>query len=188
MRVRGRSVPLSSAGRCERSPRDHLDCTETVPPQAFVARGKGLVMMGHYLVFQRSAQDRKALKDSGYPWAALVFAPLWAFSKGLTLHGVVLVVLYGACAVLMGVATNGIIVGVAIALWLGVFTAHNATDWLTSSYEKRGYRMTGGIEAASAKEALHAYRKPKGHRVLLENASLAQLGEMLTVTRSKTVA
>ena len=113
--------------------------------------------MRHYLVFQRSAQDRKVLKDSGYPWAALLFSPLWAFSKGLTLHGVVLAVLYGSCAVLMGVATNGIIVGVAIALWLGAFTAHNATDWLTSSYERRGYRMSGGIEADSAKEALHAY-------------------------------
>ena len=79
-----------------------------------------------------------------------------------------LAVLYGACVVLMGVATNGIIVGVAIALWLGVFTAHNATDWLTSSYEKLGYRMTGGIEANSAKEALRAYREPKRPTVLPE--------------------
>jgi len=144
--------------------------------------------MAHYSVYQRSAQDRKVLKDSGYPWAALLFSPLWAFSKGLTLHGVVLAVLYGSCAVLMGVATNGIVVGVAIALWLGVFTAHNATDWLTSSYEKRGYKLTGGIEADSAKEALRAYREPKRHRVLLENASSEQLSEMLKVTRSKIVA
>ena len=144
--------------------------------------------MGHYPVFQRSAQDRKVLKDSGYPWAALLFAPLWAFSKGLTLHGVVLLVLYGSCAVLMGVATNGIIVGVTIALWLGVFTAHNATDWLTSSYEKRGYKMTGGVEAASAKGALYAHRHMKRHGLLLENASSGQLGEILTVKRSKIVA
>ena len=144
--------------------------------------------MGRYSVFQRSAQDREVLKDSGYPWAALLFAPLWAFSKGLTLHGVVLAVLYGSCAVLMGVATNGIIVGVAMVLWLGVFTAHNATDWLTSSYEQRGCWMTGGIEASSAKEALHADREPKRHRVLLENASSGQLGELLAVTRSKIVA
>ena len=68
--------------------------------------------MRHYMVFQRSAQDRKVLKDSGYPWATLLFSPLWAFSKGLTLHGVVLAVLYGCCAVLMGVVTNGIVVGV----------------------------------------------------------------------------
>jgi len=144
--------------------------------------------MVHYLVFQREAKDRKVLKDSEYPWAALLFAPLWAFSKGLTLHGVVLVVLYASCAVLMGVATNGIIVGVAITLWLGAFTAHNATDWLTSSYEKRGYRMTGYVEADSAKEALHAYREPKRPTVLLENASSGQLGEIPTMTRSKIVA
>ena len=112
----------------------------------------------------------------------------WAFSKGLTLHGVVLTVLYGSCAVLMGVATNGIIVGVAIALWLGAFTAHNATDWLTSSYEKRGYKMTGCIEADSAKEALHAYQDPKRPTVLLENASSRQLGETLTVQPAKIVA
>ena len=144
--------------------------------------------MRHYLVFQRSAQDRKVLKDSGYPWAALLFSPLWAFSKGLTLHGVVLAVLYGSCAVLMALATNGIIAGVIIALWLGVFTAHNATDWLTSSYEKRGYRMSGGIEADSAKEALHEYREPKRPTVLLENASSGQLGETLTVKPAKIVA
>jgi hypothetical protein len=144
--------------------------------------------MGHYLVFHRSAQDRKVLNDSGYPCAALLFSPLWALSKGLTLHGVVLAVLYGSCAVLMGVATNGIVVGVAIALWLGVFTAHNATDWLVSSYEKRGYKMTGGIEADSVKEALHSYREPKRHRVILENASSRQLSETLTITRAKIVA
>jgi hypothetical protein len=144
--------------------------------------------MRHYLVFQRSAQDRKVLKDSGYPWAALLFSPLWAFSKGLTLHGMVLTVLYGSCAVLMGVATNGIVVGVAVALWLAAFTAHNATDWLTYSYEKRGYRMSGGIEADSAKEALHAYRDPKRPTVLLENASSGQLGETLTVKPAKIVA
>jgi hypothetical protein len=144
--------------------------------------------MGHYLVFQGNTKDRKALEDSGYPWAALLFSPLWAFSQGLTLHGVVLAVLYGSCAVLMGVATNGIIVGGAIALCLGVFTAHNATDWLTSSYEERGYRMTGGIEADSAKEALRAYREPTRPTVLLENASSGQLGKRPTVTRSKIVA
>ena len=143
--------------------------------------------MEHYLVFQRSAQDRKVLKDSGYPWAALLFSPLWAFSKGLTPHGVVLTVLYGLCALLMGVAANGIIVGVAIALWLGVFTAHNATDWLTSSYEKRGYKLTGGIEADSAKEALRAYREPKRPTVLLETVSSRQLSAMLAGERSKTV-
>ena len=144
--------------------------------------------MRHYLVFQRSAQDRKVLKDSGYPWAALLFSPLWAFRKGLTLHGVVLAVLYGSCAVLMALATNGIIAGVVIALWLGAFTAHNATDWLKSSYEKRGYKMTSGIEADSAKEALHAYREPKRPTVLLENVSSGQPGEIPTVTRSKIVA
>ena len=144
--------------------------------------------MRHYLVFQRSAQDRKVLKDSGYPWAALLFSPLWAFSKGLTFHGVVLTLLYGSCAVLMGTVTNGIVVGVSIALWLGVFTAHNATDWLTFSYEKRGYKLTGGIEADSAKEALRAYRDPKRPNLLLENASSAQLGETLTVKHAKTVA
>jgi hypothetical protein len=144
--------------------------------------------MGHYSVFQRSAQDCKVLKDSGYPWAPFLFAPLWAFSKGLTLQGVVLAVLYGSCAVLMGVATNGIIVGVAIALWLGVFTAHNATDWRASSYEKRGYKMTGGIEADSAEEALRAYREPKRPTVLLESASFGPLGEVPTMTRSKIFA
>ena len=144
--------------------------------------------MGHCLIFQRNAKDRKALKDSGYPWAALLFAPLWAFSKGLTLHGVVLVVLYGSCAVLMGVATNGIIVGVAITLWLGAFTAHNATDWLTSSYEKRGYKLTGGVEADSGKEALRADREPKRPTVLLERASSGQPGEIPIVIRSKIVA
>ena len=144
--------------------------------------------MRHYLVFQRSAQDRKVLEDSGYPWAALLFSPLWAFSKGLTLHGVVLAVLYGSCAVLMGVATNGIIVGLAIALWLGVFTAHNATDWLTSSYEKRGYRMSGGIEADSAEEALHAYRDPKRLTGRLANTSSGQPGETLTVNPAQIVA
>jgi len=82
----------------------------------------------------------------------------------------------------------GIIVGVAIALWLGVFTAHNANDWLTSSYEKRGYKLTGGIEADSAKEALCTYREPKRHRVMLKNASSGRLGEIPTVTRSKIVA
>jgi hypothetical protein len=39
--------------------------------------------MKHYPIFQRSAQDRVAIKDSGYPWAALSFSPPWAFSKGL---------------------------------------------------------------------------------------------------------
>jgi hypothetical protein len=106
----------------------------------------------------------------------------------LILHGLVLVVLYGSCAVLMGVATNGIIVGVAIALWLGVFTAHNATDWLTSSYEKRGYKLTGGVEADSGNEALRAYREPKRPTVLLERASSGQPGEIPTVTGSKIVA
>lgn len=146
------------------------------------------VPMRHYLVFQRSAQDRKVLNDSGYPWAALLLSPLWAFSKGLTFHGVVLAVLYGCCAALMGVVTNSIVVGVALALWLGVFTAHNATDWLTSSYEKRGYRLSGGIEADSANEALNAYRDPKRPAVPLENASSGQLGETLTVKPAKIIA
>ena len=135
--------------------------------------------MAHYCVFQRGAQDRKVLEDSGYPWAALAFSPLWAFSHGLTLHGVVLAVLYGLCAVLMGVASNGIIIGGAMALWLAAFTAHNATDWLASSYERQGYAMSGGIEADSADEALRDYREPKRHRVLLENASSDELGEVL---------
>jgi hypothetical protein len=142
--------------------------------------------MGHYLVFERSAQGREVVRDSGYPWAALFFSPLWAFSKGLTLHGVALTVPYLSCAVLLGVATNDIIVGAAIALWLGVFTAHNATDWLTSSYEKRGYRMSGGVEADSAEEALRAYRERP--TALLENASSAQLDETLTVRPAKIVA
>ena len=144
--------------------------------------------MRHYLVFQRSAQDRKVLKDSGYPWAALLFSPLWAFSKGLTFHGVVLTLLYGSCAALMSAANYGITVGVVIALWLGVFTAHNATDWLTSSYEKRGYKLTGGIEADSAKEALRAYRDPKQPTVLLEGASSRQAGATLTVKPAKIFA
>ena len=143
--------------------------------------------MRHYLVFRRSEQDRKVLKDSGYPWAALLFSPLWAFRKGLTLHGVVLAVLYGSCAALIGVVPDSMVVGLAIALWLGVFTAHNATDWLTSSYEQRGYKMTGGIAAVSAKQALRTYREPKRHRVILENASPGQLNEMLPVTPPKTV-
>ena len=88
----------------------------------------------------------------------------------------------------MVVATNGIVVGVAIALWLGVFTAHNANDWLASSYEQRGYRKSGRIEADSAKEALRAYREPNRHTILPENASSGQPGEMLTLTHSKTVA
>ena len=69
-----------------------------------------------------------------------------------------------------------------------MFTVHNATDWLTFSYEKRGYRMSGGIEADSAKEALHAYRDPKRPTVLLENASSGQLGETLTLKPAKIVA
>lgn len=144
--------------------------------------------MKHYSVFQRSAQERKVLKDSGYPWTALLFAPLWALGKGLTLQGVVLAVLFGACVVLMGFANNGIVVGVAIVLWLGVFTAHNATDWLTSSYQKQGYRMTGGIEADSPNEALRAYREPKGHRVMVENASSGKPGETPTIEHAKVVA
>ena len=143
--------------------------------------------MKHYLIFQRGAQNRVAVKDSGYPWAALLFSPLWAFSKGLTLHGTVLAVLYAFCAALMGTVTNGIVVGVSVALWLGVFTAHNATDWLTYSYEKRGYKLIGGIEADSAKEGLRVSREPKRPTVLLENLSSAQLSEMLTATRSRTV-
>lgn len=135
--------------------------------------------MGHYSVYQRSAEDRKVLMDSGYPWAALVFAPLWAFRQGLTLHGVALSVLYGSCAVLMGLATNGVVVGAAMALWLGVFTAHNANDWLTSSFGTRGYKLAGGIEAVSAKEALRSFREPKQPTVL---------DETKTVTRSKSVA
>jgi hypothetical protein len=143
--------------------------------------------MGHYLVFERNAQDRKALEDSGYPWAALVFAPLWAFRKGLTFQGVVLSVLYGLCALLMGAANNGIVLGAAIALWLGAFTAHNATDWLTCSFEKRGYRITGRVEANSVKEAVDRPREAKRHRVLLETVSSRQLSEMLAGERSKTV-
>lgn len=125
--------------------------------------------MRHYLVFRRSPQEHKVLETSGYPWAALVFSPLWAFSKGLNLHGAILVVLYGCCVALtLGAVTNGIVVGVAIALWLGVFTAHNATDWLTSSYKRRGYReMSGGIEAGSAQEALQVYREPTRPTVLM---------------------
>ena len=69
----------------------------------------------------------------------------------------VLAVLCVSCAALMGVATNGIVVGVAIALWLG------------------------------AKDGLRVYREPKRPTALLENASSAQLSEMLTVTRSRTV-
>ena len=99
----------------------------------------------------------------------------------------VLAALYVSCAALMGAVTNGIVVGVAIALWLGVYTAHNATDWLTSLYEKRGYKRIGGIEADTAREGLRAYREPKRLTVLLENACSAQLSEMLTVTRPRTV-
>ena len=127
--------------------------------------------MGHYLVFERGAQDRKVLKNSGYPWDALLFAPLWAFSKGLTFHGVVLTLLYGFCALLMGIVNNGIVVGTAIVLWLGVFTAHNATDWLTSSYERRGYKITGGVRADSAKGALYNHRNVIRHGLLRELAS-----------------
>lgn len=140
--------------------------------------------MKHYLIFERNAQDRVAVKDSGYPWAALLFPPLWAFSNGLTFHGMVLAFLFVSCTALMVVATNGIVVGVAIALGLGVFTAHNATDWLTSSYEKRGYKRIGGVEADSAKDGLRAYREPKRPTVLFESLSAAQLSELLTVTRS----
>lgn len=143
--------------------------------------------MKHYSIFERSAQDRVAVKDSGYPWAALLFSPLWAISKGLTLHGVVLTVLYTSCAVLMGAVTDGIVIGVSIALWLGVFTAHNATDWLASSYERRGYKLIGGIEADSAKDGLRAFREPKRPTVLLEKASSAPVSETPSIPRSKTV-
>jgi len=117
--------------------------------------------MGHYLVFERNAEDRRVVKDSGYPWGALFFAPLWAFRNGLFLHGMGLMVLYGLCVLLMGVANNGITGGVGLALWLGAFTAHNATDWLTTSYEGRGYKMTGGIDAGSSGEILSADREQK---------------------------
>jgi len=127
--------------------------------------------MGHYLVFERSAQDRKVLKNSGYPWDALLFAPFWAFRNGLIPHGVALSVSYGICGLLMGFANNGMVAGVAIALWLGVFTAHNATDWLTSSYERRGYKITGGVRADSAKGALYNHRNVIRHGLLRELAS-----------------
>lgn len=127
--------------------------------------------MGHYLVFERGAQDRKVLKTSGYPWDALLFAPYWAFRNGLTPHGVALTVLYGSCALLIGFANNGIVAGPAIALSLGVFTAYNAADWLTSSFDRRGYTMAGGVEAYSAKGALYNHRNVKRHGLLRELVS-----------------
>ena len=144
--------------------------------------------MAHYSVFQRTAQDREVFEDSRYPWAALLLAPLWAFRKGLAFHGVVLLVLYGFCVLLMGVANNGIIAGGGIALWLGVFTAHNATDWLTVGLEKRGYRRVGAVKADSAEDALRAFREPKGHRVLLENVCPTQLSDGRTVEHAESVA
>jgi hypothetical protein len=144
--------------------------------------------MKQFQVFQRNAQDRVAIKISGYPWAALLFPPLWAIRKGLPLQGMILAVLYGTCAAMMSAGANGVVIGAASLLWLGVFTAHNATDWPTSLYEKRGYRSIGGIEAGSAEEALlHMPREPKRPTVRLESIPPEQRTAMLAFTRSGTV-
>ena len=126
------------------------------------------IPLDHYLVFERSSQDRKVLKKSGYPWDALLLAPLWAFSNGLNPQGLVLMVLYGLCALLMGVVNHGIVAGGVIVLWLGLFTAHHATDWLTSSYVRRGYKLIGAVTADSASGALYNHRHVKRHGLLRE--------------------
>ena len=127
--------------------------------------------MGHDLVFERGAHDPKPLEHSGYPWDALLFARSWAFREGSTPHGVVLFLLCGFCALLTGFANNGIVLGTAVVLWVGVFTAHKASDRLTSSYATQGYKIADGVRAASSGGALNNHRHVKRHGSLRDRAA-----------------
>ena len=113
--------------------------------------------MKRFDIYEDPDRDTIEAVKHGFAWPAFFFTWLWAFAKGLPLHGTLLLAAWVAAP-----AGNQVVDGggpleellgalpVVAAVCAGAF----GNDWRRARLERRGAVKTGSIESPSAKQAI----------------------------------
>jgi hypothetical protein len=115
-------------------------------------------------IYEDPERDTIEAVKHGFAWPAFVFTWVWAFSKGLPLHGAVLLAAWGIDLTGSRLFDDTTVedlfgaVPVAAALWAGAF----GNDWRRTRLERNGALKTGSIEAPSPKQAIRDHESADG--------------------------
>lgn len=122
-------------------------------------------MVKTFDVYQHQALGRQAVKQ-GFGWPAFFFCPIWAFVKGLPLHGIALV----ASLVVLAAAEiafhregsfGGVILTRAMQWAAYVLTGVKGNEWRRRHLTDCGYVKIATVRARNPREALiHAAKLP----------------------------
>jgi hypothetical protein len=121
-------------------------------------------------IYEDPERDTIEAVKHGFSWPAFFFTWVWAFAKGLPLHGAVLLGAWGVDLVgsrlFDGTRLEELVgaVPVAAALWAGAF----GNDWRRTRLLQSGAEKIGSIEAPSPKQAI---RDHESADVLLASAA-----------------
>jgi hypothetical protein len=112
--------------------------------------------MRRFDIYEDVDRDSIDAVKQGFSWPAFFFSWLWAFAKGLPLHGAALLAVWALVLTGSRLFDGSTLedalraVPLAAALWAGAF----GNDWRRSSLEGGGAAKTGWIEASSARQAI----------------------------------
>lgn len=125
-----------------------------------------------YKVYLRGESEYEVVKQ-GLSWPALLFTPIWAWSKGMVWVGFGLLGLSILIDAIAMVADIGAGLGAAVGLGYLIWVGNSGNAWLARSLEKRGYRLIGEIAASSRAAALEQISRSADVRGIQPSPELA---------------
>lgn len=129
-------------------------------------------MLREFEIFSKPSFPTTAVKR-GFSWPGFFFSCVWAFSRGLWLHGAVVI---GICAAIGAVDfvffghnpwLAGLL-GMVVSIAVGV----RGNSWCSQKLERNGYDFAGLIEARSPASAVAAYSLGKKQVVTRAGAGI----------------
>lgn len=126
--------------------------------------------MRRFDIYEDPDRDTIEAVKHGFSWPAFLFTWVWAFAKGLPLHGAVLLAAWAVASASTQVPGGGALeellgaIPIAAAFWAGAF----GNEWRRARLERSGAVKTGSIEAGSPKQAIRDHESAEG---LLAGAS-----------------
>src|SRR5579871_3641209 len=132
-------------------------------------------MLREFEIFSKPSFPTMAVKR-GFSWPGFFFHWIWAFSRGLWLHGAAIIgvgvaigfvdlIFFGASRWL-----NGLLV-----LALNIVVGIRGNSWRSQKLEHNGYEFAGLIEARSPASAVAAYSLGKKQVAVKTGAGIAFL-------------
>lgn len=112
--------------------------------------------------FYKDKAERAVFVRDGFSWSALIFGPLWLLHNGMLLLFIAFVVVVAG---LIGAVSEFVspIVAAPLVPGLGLWFAFEARALRRWSLARRGWRMTGIVEARTRREAEHRYFDDRLH-------------------------